>query len=59
MRVRTVSAVLVWFAAALLIANIYFSSEALLALAIALVVVAVLIFFVSRPKRGRLSNQVS
>ena len=59
MRVRTVSAVLVWFAAALLIANIYLSSEALLVLAIAIVVVAILIFFISRPKRVTPEKQVS
>jgi uncharacterized protein YacL len=48
---RTISAILVWVVAALLIANIYFRSELILLMSIAIVIIAVLIYFTPRLKK--------
>ncbi len=48
MQTRTVSAILVWLAIALLILNGYFKSQWIVLVGIALVVIAVITYFIPR-----------
>lgn len=51
MRIRTISAILVWAVAALLVANIYFKSDLIFWISIALVIIAVLVYFIPTFKK--------
>jgi len=48
MQTRTVSAILVWIAIALLILNGYFKSQWIVLIGIALVIIAVITYFIPR-----------
>ena len=52
LRLRTVSTILVWVAIALLLFNVYFGSTLIFLACIALVVVAVAVYFVPRFRKG-------
>lgn len=51
MNVRTVSAILVWVVAALLILNYHFGSELLFYLSIAMLIIAIVVYFIPRLRR--------
>jgi hypothetical protein len=51
LRIRTISAILVWVVAALLIVNIYLKSDLVFLISIALVIIAVLVYFIPRLKK--------
>jgi len=48
LQVRTISAILAWVVVALLIANFSFKSELIIFISIAIVIIAVLIYFLPR-----------
>jgi hypothetical protein len=51
LHIRTISAILAWVDVALLIANFYFKSELILLISIAIVIIAVLIYFIPRLRK--------
>jgi hypothetical protein len=51
LHIRTVSAILVWVAIALLFLNVYLNSEGLFLLSIAIVIIAVLTYFIPLLKK--------
>ncbi len=53
LHIRTISAILVWTVAAMLIANIYLGSQMLFLASIILVIIAVLIYFVPRIRKTK------
>lgn len=55
MQIRTVAAILVWFVVALLLLNRFFRSEWILPIAIVLTVIAVLVYFSPRLRKGKKS----
>jgi hypothetical protein len=48
LQIRTISAILAWVVVALLIANFTFKSELIILISIAIVIIAVLIYFLPR-----------
>lgn len=57
MQIKTVSAIMIWLVVALLLANIYFKLEWLFLLSIALIVFAVLIYFIPFIRRRYRGSQ--
>jgi hypothetical protein len=55
LQVRTVAAILAWSAVALLLLNSFFRSEWILPTSIALTVIAVLVYFSPRLRKGKKS----
>jgi heme/copper-type cytochrome/quinol oxidase subunit 2 len=53
LQIRTVAAILVWFVVALLLLNRFFRSEWILPIAIVLTVIAVLVYFSPRLRKGK------
>ena len=51
LHIRTISAILAWVDVALLIVNIYFRSELILWMSIAIAIIAVLIYFIPRLRK--------
>ena len=51
LHIRTISAILACVDVALLIANFYFKSELILLISIAIVIIAVLIYFIPRLRK--------
>ena len=51
MQIRTVSAILIWIAIALLILNGYFKSQWIVLIGIALVIIAVITYFAPRLRK--------
>jgi len=51
LHIRTIAAILAWVDVALLIANFYFKSESILLMSIAIVIIAVLIYFIPRLRK--------
>jgi hypothetical protein len=48
LHIRTVSAILIWVVVALLLVNSYFKSELIFLISIAILVIAVLVYFIPR-----------
>lgn len=53
LNIRTISAILAWVVVALLIANFSFKSDLILLISIAIVIIAVLIYFMPRLRKGK------
>jgi len=51
LNVRTVSAILVWVVAALLILNYHFRSELIFYMSIAILIIAILVYFIPRLRK--------
>jgi len=51
LHIRTISAILAWVVVSLLIANLYLKSELILLISIAIVIIAVLIYFIPRLRK--------
>ena len=56
MQIRTVAAIIAWFVVALLLINRVYMSEWILPIAIALTVIAVLVYFSPRLRKGTKSD---
>jgi len=56
LQIRTISAILAWIVVALLIANFTFKSELIILISVAIVVIAILIYFLPRFKKTSPKN---
>ena len=56
MQIRTVAAIIVWFVVALLLLNRFFMSEWVLPIALILTIIAVLVYFSPRVRKGKQSD---
>jgi len=57
LQIRTVAAIIAWFVVALLLLNRVYRSEWILPIAIALTVIAVLVYFSPRLRKGTKSDK--